>query len=177
MLSKKLIVIGLSRTGTTTIHQYLRSRHLVSLHYPSKAQLYDSRYDSISDLPASLYFKDLDKYWKKRCNFLYLTRPIEDWVESVLWKFGDKPIPPDPFHRELRERTYGSQLPTREALIDTYHKHEEQVFKYFKDRPKDLLTMSLFTDDQTKSLNTLCEFIGIKNNGIPFPHANKRKQK
>lgn len=177
MLKKKLIVIGLSRTGTTTIHQYLMSRHLVSIHYPNKRSLFSHQWDSISDLSAAAEFKKIDKYFKNRCNFLYLTRPIDDWVESVMWKFNDKPIPPDSFHRDMRKKVYGSQLPTREKFIDSYHKHEKEVYEYFKDRPEDLLTMSLFTSDQTESLNELCEFIGIKNNGMPFPHANKRKLK
>ncbi len=90
----KLIVAGLSRTGTTSIHLACEHIGLVSKHCeldkaswitkatPSSYRVYDD-VDVVSDLPVAVFFAELAQAYPE-ANVLLSVRPEDEWWASVL---------------------------------------------------------------------------------------------
>jgi len=168
---KKTHIIGLSRTGTTSVTNYLNERRIWVKHYPSYEELLNFRAEyGFSDIPAAVYFKDIDKI-HKGSKFVLTHRSKEKWVDSVLWKLKGKPSEVlNKYQKAMRVRIYGSADPNREELLLAYDHHLDDVRNHFKNRKHDLLEIDIFNE----SPENLCKFLDIKFDDKPFPHDNKR---
>jgi hypothetical protein len=72
----------------------------------------------------------------------------------------------------MRKWIYGVGCPegNEQIYLDRFNAHNDGVQAYFKDRPQDLLVMTLAGGD---GWERLCPFLGTKTLTTPFPHANK----
>lgn len=175
---KKIFCIGLSKTGTTSLHEAFRILGLNSVHHDimgtnikkiMEENIENGRkichslemYDVFTDFSANI---DKIKRIEKDCPkslFIFTTRDIKSWVKSKINhnKIYNMKHPANP--RKLNEENY-------KELFAKYHK---QVYSYFKGR-KDFLVMNICDGDGWEKL---CEFLGMKIPNEPFPYANKRR--
>jgi hypothetical protein len=167
----KIFGIGLSRTGTTSLHAALGILGFRSIHYPQLDRLYElvDDHDAASDTPVACSYRQLDaRYPGSR--FILTVRDFRAWLESTR-AFSDRPVPVEQWKREVRLRTYGVLEWDRSALLRAYHRHIEDVLEYFAHRPEALLLLDITAGEGWKPL---CAFLGEPVPGIDFPRENAR---
>jgi hypothetical protein len=179
-LKGKVIVVGAQRTGTTSMGVALLELGFTVLGTPSDEKIATSlmandstpaiaeaaKYDAFQDLPWAFLYQELDRAFPGS-KFILLIRDENSWLQSMLSHFG---------HTEtlMRRWAYGKPSPfeNEEAYLERFRRHYQEVRLYFKDRPDDLLEMSLTQGDGWEKL---CPFLGLPTPGKPFPRTNKSK--
>ena len=168
----KIFVIGLSKTGTTSLSEALEVLGYSSIHYP---KTFDeiAHYDSASDLFVAVNYQALDKKYPGS-KFILTTRPPEPWLESVK-RHIDKIVVPKAgtLAHELRVKGLGSAEFDAKKMAQALKDHSDSVSRYFKDRPDDLLIMNMPEDFNWEKL---CDFIEKEVPDRPFPRANIKSQ-
>lgn len=172
----KVICIGMHKTGTTTLglalidlgYKVLGARTDLAeilLDGNLEKALEEARpYNALQDVPWALLFKELDKKYPDS-KFILTEREESKWMNSVLNHFGDSDIP-------LHKWIYGTGIAkgNEDIYIAKYRNHHKEVKAYFKNRPNDLLTISLSEGDGWEKL---CGFLGHAIPNKNFPYANK----
>lgn len=183
-MALKILGVGMSRTGTTSLANALTMLGYNTLHWCPE-RLRDAmmlgtsrnwrRYDdvdAVTDLPAALFYRELlQAYPKAKC--ILTVRDVDEWFQSVRWLF-DKNIAKR-FHGTLLQEArvtqayaYGS-VPLNPILArKRYEDHNRLVQLHI---PADRL---LILDVQS-GWEPLCAFLGKPVPTVPFPHANRRK--
>jgi len=172
----KYFGIGLSRTGTTTLYSAFKRLGFKGVHYPQPKQLQVlDKYDFANDTPIPARFKRLDKKYPNS-KFIYTTRDVDSWLTSCSEYFGSEKAkyikPKYDFMSQYRLETYGVLDYDEDIFRMVYKEHDKNVRDYFKNRPDDLLIMSVSEGDGWEKL---IPFI-MKNDPfikMPFPHTNK----
>lgn len=166
--NNKIFGIGLSKTGTTSLSAALEILGISSIHYPRNLEEVD-KYLSASDLFIAINFKKLDKLYPGS-KFILTTRDKEEWLESVR-KHRKKLVVPKKgtFAYDMRKKMYGCVEYEPKKLIKAYDNHHNNVRKYFKNRPNDLLEMNITAGD---SWNQLCKFLRVSVPNADFPREN-----
>ena len=174
----KVFVIGLQKTGTTSV-QYalsllgyrvggtLRPGELtIPEGLLNKVIELSHRYDAAADHPWSLFFRELDAE-HPGSRFILTTRDPDHWYSSVCKHFGDT-------ENRMRTWIYGPGAPTenRERYIDRLLRHEREVREYFADRPGDLIEIEVA---RGHGWAEICPFIGKATPKRPFPRLNVAK--
>lgn len=169
----KVFCIGFHRTGTSSLGEALRMLGLrvcgsVATEDPDVASrvheiafaLLD-QYDAFEDNPWPVLWRELDAR-RPGSRFILTIRPADAWVRSVVRFFGEKTTP-------MREWIYGAGSPVgSEALYrERFERHTEEVLRYFRDRPGDLLVLKITEGDGWPEL---CSFLGRSIPEEPFPH-------
>ena len=177
----KIIIIGLPRTGTTSISVCLLEAGFKVAHTAfTKETFYLA--DVISDAPCFSDFKQLDQLFP-HSTFIYLEREITSWVPSIQ-RLLSKMAP----HLEAKAGHFSpvlkrsfmdtfntdcTQLLSDEHLINCYQQHQQGVKDYFRGRT-DLLSIDL---SKKESFQQLCDFLSLPFiSGQIFPHLNKGTQ-
>lgn len=121
------------------------------------------KFDAFQDNPWPILFKELDRSFPGS-RFILTTRPIDRWLSSVVKHFGKENTP-------MRKWIYGVGHPVghEKVYADRYEAHYAEVYNYFKERPKDLLTFPLTEGAGWKEL---CPFLGKQIPEAPFPKLN-----
>ena len=176
--SSKVFVVGLQKTGTTSIQYALSllgyrvggTLRAGDLTVPDGllAKVIDLsyRYDAVADHPWALFFRELDAE-HPGSKFILTTRDPDRWYASVCKHFGDT-------ENKMRTWIYGPGAPTenRDLYIDRLIQHERDVREYFANRPADLLEIEMA---QGHGWTEICPFI---NKPVPkqqFPRLNVAK--
>lgn len=179
-ISGKIIVVGAQRTGTTSLGEALLELGYSVLGTPAKDEVAQSllegdntialaeaaKYDALQDLPWVFLYQDLDKAFPGS-KFILLKRKEESWIKSMLTHFGHTDT-------QMRKWAYGAGTPlgNESMYLERFRLHYQEIQDYFKDRPEDLLEMSLSAGDGWEKL---CTFLGQAVPTKPFPRANKSK--
>jgi len=187
----KIIGVGLDKTGTTSLGVMLET-----LGYRIKGGWYNGiddllndnikrieeliDYDGYIELPFSIIYKELDKYFPNS-KFIYTTRKdAQSWVNSQINHFlnaGDKKL----FINYIKNcYGYDNPLIYEKELIEYYNNHDKGVKEYFKGRD-DFMIFSLEDGDGWEKL---CKFLDkpIIREKVPYlKHSDyslfeKRKQ-
>lgn len=163
--------IGLSRTGTQSLCEALRIlgyRQVV--HNPHFELL--PKMDGGADLGVVVFYKYLDfKFPGSR--FVLTVRPLEEWLSSVEYILGRYPATNHDDVAIMRRMTlYETVTYDRERLVSAYHRHREDVHRYFRDRPQDLLELDVVAG---AGWEKLCRFLGVPVPQQPFPKLNARR--
>ncbi|HEY0894084.1 MAG TPA: sulfotransferase [Cellvibrio sp.] len=178
----KLFIIGLPRTGTTSISVALLDYGFKVAHTAYTKRAFELA-DVISDAPCFADYKELDKLFPES-KFVYLDRALERWVPSMqmlLNKMLPELAPKSGYLNPVLKRcinTTFAPLTTenpldRQHLENCYRAHQHEVFRYFSTRD-DLLTLDISQQD---SLQRLLGFLGIESGSAnSFPHLNIGKQ-
>ena len=122
------------------------------------------RFDAFQDNPWPILFKELDQ----RCpgsRFVLTLRDTDDWLRSIVGHFGRR-------ESQMRRWIYGPGCPegNEQVYRERFERHNREVRDYFRDRPGDLLELSLARGDGWQQL---CPFLGLPVASVPFPHANR----
>lgn len=167
----KIFGIGLSRTGTTSLHHALEILGYRSIHYPPLDRIHEvlEDHDAASDTPVACIFRELDcRYPDSR--FILTVRDYRSWLASTKRFFGG-PMPHEEWRREVRLKTYGRLEWDRRAFLRAYHQHVETVLDYFEQRPGALLVLDIIGGE---GWEPLCDFLEVPVPHVPFPHENVR---
>lgn len=184
-MMSKVFIIGLPRTGTTSVSVALLEQGYKVAHQAFTKQAFELA-DVISDAPCFSDYKQLDKQFPG-AKFVYLDRPLDTWVPSMqmllsrmLVHLDDKTgrfnaILKRSFAHSFGVNRVDNPMDT-EHLIQSYHIHRSQVFDYFKGRG-DLLSIDI---SEPGSLSKLMNFLEADTDSsysdfqhLNFPHLNK----
>jgi hypothetical protein len=162
--------IGLGRTGTTSFCDSLRVlgyRNVI--HNPTFEEL--AGLDGAADNGCTVFYKYLD-YKFPGSKFVLLTRDLKPWLDSAEYIHGHKPIDrAEDVIIMRRMLLYETVVYDKKKFIETYHRHHEDVRRYFASRPGDMLEMDITKGDGWEKL---CPFLELPIPDQPFRNANKR---
>jgi len=163
--------IGLGRTGTKSFCESLRLIGYQNvIHNPTFEQLRLA--DGGADNGVTIYYKYLD-YKYPGSKFVLTVRGLGDWLESMRYITEQNPVTSRDMDEQIKRRmlVYESVSFDREKFVDAYARHHDDVRRYFRDRPDDLLEMNIIGG---QGWETLCPFLGIAAPHAAFPHLHKR---
>lgn len=177
----KLFIIGLPRTGTTSISVALLNYEFKVAHTAFTKRAFELA-DVISDAPCFCDYKELDKLFPGS-KFVYLERFLDSWIPSIqmlLKKMLPELAPKSGYLHPVLKRSFNTTFSLsaanpldEEHLKARYLDHQRSVFDYFACR-HDFLTLDV---SQTNSLQMLLEFLDISDRkAINFPHVNIGRQ-
>jgi len=183
-LPTRVFGIGMHKTGTTSLDKAFGILGINSHHWGTanwardvwqqvtldgRSTLVDQHY-AFCDLPFTILFRQLDKAYPGS-KFILTVRPEHDWLRSVE-RHWDPAVNPHrkfwdiaPFTHKMHQLLYGCKTPDRATFAKRYHRHNAEVWEYFKDRPGDLLTYHL-----GDGWNKLCWFLDRPAPSVPYPH-------
>jgi hypothetical protein len=175
----KLFIIGLPRTGTTSISVSLLDYDFSVAHTAFTKHAFELA-DVISDAPCFSDYRQLDGLFP-RSKFVYLQRDIDQWLPSIrmlLTKMADNIQPKTGSFNPVLKRSFYQIFGALDAadaysddhLSQCYSEHQAQVLAYFEGRD-DLLKLDI---NDANSLSILLDFIGIENQvSRGLPHLNR----
>ena len=173
----KLFIIGLPRTGTTSVSVALLDSGFKVAHTAFTQRTFELA-EVFSDTPCYCDYRQLDRLFPNS-KFVYLDRDIELWIPSVqmlLTKMQNNlsteghfnPIMKRCFNQTFELRTTNEPL-SADHLSHCYKQHQGQVFEYFTERG-DFLSLDV---SKPGSLSSLLNFLGLENTDqLNFPHVN-----
>ncbi|MES2675839.1 MAG: sulfotransferase family protein [Pseudomonadota bacterium] len=178
----KLFIIGLPRTGTTSVSVALLEYGFKVAHTAYTKRAFELA-DVISDAPCFCDYQQLDALFPDS-KFVYLDRALDNWVPSMqmllkkmLANLDQKNGHFNPVLKRSFNTTF-SLLTTSDPLHEQhlatcYRKHQQQVFDYFATR-EDFLKIDVSCNE---SLKKLLIFLNVTTEGIvEFPRLNVGKQ-
>ena len=181
----KLFIIGLPRTGTTSISVALLEYGFKVAHTAYTKRAFELA-DVISDAPCFSDYQQLDQLFPGS-KFIYLDRALEKWIPSMQMLLNKMLVPLDPqtgyFNPILKRsftKTFGLSSVTDplndQHLTSCYLEHQKDIFTYFDGRD-DFLTIDI---SASNSLSTLLTFLDISTHNLPiekrqFPRLNVGK--
>jgi len=180
-INPKIFIIGLPRTGTTSISVAMLELGFKVAHTAFTKHAFELA-DVISDAPCFADYQQLDILFPNS-KFIYLQRDLSLWIPSMqrlLNKMAEHLLPKTGHFSPVLKRafsiTFGDKLHTscsEEHLSNCYLKHQQQVQDYFKERDN-LLNINL--SDKNSYLK-LCDFLSLTcDKELGFPHLNKGQQ-
>jgi hypothetical protein len=130
-------------------------------------QPHEASFDAMTDLPVARFYQDLDRSFPES-KFILTIRDEEQWLESCERFFA---VGNNRFFKWQQVNTdmYGSPEYDRNLFKAALLKHQEEVMKYFENRPQDLLVLDITNGD---GWSQLCPFLGINAPEFQFPKAN-----
>ncbi len=174
----KIIGVGFQKTGTSTLREALKilgyrvkdttPRALVPILRGNfgKIRRILHEYDAMEDTPWYMIYQELDRMYPGS-KFILTIRDADSWFTSVAKHIGDLRAA---HHEWIYGRGKGLPKEDREHTISVYNKHNEEVIRYFKVRPDDLLVLNFTQGDRWEKL---CDFLGKDIPDVPFPHYNR----
>lgn len=178
----KLFIIGLPRTGTTSISVALLDYGYKVAHTAYTKCAFELA-DVISDAPCFSEYKQLDVLFPNS-KFVYLDRALEKWLPSMqmlLNKMLPELNPKSGYLNPVLKYSFNNifSLSTttdplqKEHLWLCYLNHQKQVLEYFSNRD-DFLKIDINQDGSFKMLLDFLDIHAIETNN--FPHLNVGKQ-
>lgn len=189
---QKVFGVGLSRTGTKSLTSALDILGYTVAHHPADEITFQELvtgtyqlsilnrggFDGLTDLIPAAFYPQLDRAYP-HSKFILTTRDKESWLEAMERHWMEKPILEDipgketkmKMRRFLRAATYGTYTFSRERLAYVYDMHHENVRRYFRDRPDDLL---IFNVCDGEGWQPLCPFLGLPLLQDTFPHIRSK---
>lgn len=178
----KVFCLGMSKTGTTSLHAALQVLGLRSCHHVHRGrrgrQLIEEAvgrgddplaampgYDAYSDMGLYDHLEQLDR-WHPGARWVDTVRDPEPWVRSLV-AHNERRMAAG----EVEDRDVGPAA--QERWLDERRRVEATIAAFFADRPGDLLTMDVVGGDGWEAL---CPFLGLPAPDEPFPHRNRRPE-
>ncbi|MBZ0171857.1 MAG: hypothetical protein K8E66_05710, partial [Phycisphaerales bacterium] len=169
-------VVGLNRTGTTSLAHALCRLGYPNLHYPNASFMIRGdrsifrEWRGGSDIPVAAFYQKLDEDYPAS-KFILSTRDQGSWLRSVISHFERVPRDLDQTDSGLiRKKVYGHVRPTPEQFSAAWDRHHAAVRAYFRVRPNDLIEMDITRGD---GWARLCPFLGVPVPADPYPNANR----
>ena len=174
----KIIGIGLSRTGTTSLHRILeavgfKSKHGVLELFSEPNWETANKYDSLIDTPIPLIFEKIDARFPD-CKFILTTRDVDLWIRSMKWMFTHGKVIWDWSNmvHEYHKSLYHTRRFNEAILRERWFAYHARVQEYFRERPEDLMKIDI---DDGFDISELCQWLGVPEIDIPPPRLNMRR--
>lgn len=178
--TEKIFIIGLPRTGTTSLCSTFLSLGYKVAHtaYIEKAF---REAQVIADTPIFHCYPYLDANYPN-AKFIYLERNLESWIPSIkqlLLRMYKNVVREDGGFNPMIKKCFSEifspftleNIQSDNFLLKQYHQHQQVVYDYFQGREQDLLTLNL-TDP--KAMQNLLTFLNINSEITHFHHLNKQ---
>jgi hypothetical protein len=181
----KVFGIGLSRTGTTSLHSALTALGYNSLHWVNDitGNLIHSPdyplFDAFSDISVSHQFEWLYHSFPNS-KFVLTWRNPDSWVKSISRHYRDAHDIGSP--RELMDREDRSKFDYKSAAVSmnlygqhrdwrsAFESYHDRVDAFFKDKPQHRFLKLKITEGE--GYNELCPFLGLEIKRHAFPDRN-----
>ena len=173
----KILVVGLSKTGTTSLHDAFSHLGINSIHYPQFYRSVDNslefnwhwkfeRSRAFSDIPVVVFLDELvEKY--PNSYIVYTSRDKVTWLESCRKHFDSPAI--NPIGNALRLKVYGCPIFDFGKFSDVYDQHTKMIKERFKNHPR-FVEVKL---EQKDKWSDLCTLLKVPIPTVDYPHANK----
>ena len=183
-LPTRVFGIGLHKTATTSLDKALKILEFDSAHWKSahwaraiwqemmtegRSPTLERHY-ALCDLPIPLLYWQLDQAYPGS-RFILTIRAERKWLESVRrhWSHDHNRFRgqwnSDHFTHKIHREIYGQRNFDAELFINRYRRHNEEVQRYFKDRPSDLLVMNM----ESAGWPELCGFLQQPVPDVAYP--------
>jgi hypothetical protein len=190
IIPTRIFGIGMHKTGTTSLHQALSILGYDSGHWDTPrwakriweemkgdkhSRTIENHY-AVCDLPIPLLYKELDETYVGS-KFILTIREDVDWLASVRDHWNPRhnkwreTWDNDCFTHRVHNLIYGRKSFDATVFLERYRRHNAEVIEHFKDRPENLLVLSLEDKDPWKKI---CNFLGHDIPEQPYPMANKK---
>ena len=185
-LQPKVFGIGFHRTGTTSLARALRrigyrvqrgfgyNKPNKKIRIPEPVTIdkvasvgisMAKFYDGFADNPWPLLYRELDEAFPGS-KFILTIRDPQKWIESAVRHFGMNTGP----RMDLIYETPGFRIAeNRQAALDRFLRHNDDVQRYFEDRTSKFLVWDLESEPNWRNV---CNFLGVPEPSTPFPHLN-----
>ena len=175
----KVFVIGLPRTGTTSVCVSLLALGYRVAHTAYTKHSFDLA-DAVADAPVFADYPQLDRLFPES-KFIYLERNEAEWLPSIaslLSRLWPKLDPDAGRYNPIIRRSYFqvfaplncNTLADSQHLLNCYRRHRQQAIRYFEERPQDFLRLDIQHSD---SLARMADFLGKSPQCDDFPHLNR----
>lgn len=152
MTTTKIFIIGLPRTGTTSICAALLNLGYTVAHTAYTQRTFDQA-QVIADTPIFNDFTLLDIKYPNSL-YIYLTRDLALWlpsIEQLLKRMSHNLLRDDGGFNPIIKRCYfdvfspftNENISSAAFLTQRYLKHQTKVEQYFENRPQQLLTIDV----------------------------------
>ena len=185
MNKQKIFIIGLPRTGTTSVCSTMLDLGYTVAHTAYVQKAFDDA-QVIADTPIFNDYQKLDKTYPNS-QFIYLSREPSKWVPSIkqlLQRMAINVMRTDGGFNPAIKRCFtdiftpftSNNIASEDFLLSCYKKHQSEVLTYFKQREHDLLTIDI---SDRKSYSSLLNFLDINTEQESihfegdFPQLNK----
>ncbi|TWX51711.1 sulfotransferase [Colwellia hornerae] len=181
MNSTKIFIIGLPRTGTTSICAAMLELGYTVAHTAYTQTTFDNA-QVIADTPIFVDFKRLDSFYPDS-KFIYLTREPQKWLPSIkqlLQRMYINVTRDDGGFNTIIKRCYQrtfspftlDNIADDDFLALCYQRHSNEVGQYFIGRQQDLLTIDI---SQSASYQKLLSFLSLAqgNESASFERLNR----
>ena len=179
--SSKIFIIGLPRTGTTSLCALMLDLGYKTAHTAfTRYSFYEA--EVIADTPVYCDYRQLDVLFPGS-KFIYLDRAESQWLPSIsrlLVRMAPRLARKDGFHPVMQRcfNTVFSPLTIDSAqdevhLSFCYRRHREQVLDYFCQQPHRLLSVDIVSPNALPSLQA---FLGLPLSEQAMPHLNQGKK-
>ena len=175
----KIFIIGLPRTGTTSVCASLLELGFSVAHTAYTQQTF-SQAQAIADTPIFNDFALLDSAYPNS-KFIYLTRELTLWLPSIqqlLQRMAANLLRNDGGFNPIIKRCYlntftpftVTNINNMEFLERCYQQHQKQVLQHFQACPEKLLTIDI---SQVNAYQQLCRFLLLPEKQERFQAMNK----
>ncbi len=170
-----MFAIGLNKTGTTSLHEALRTLGYRSCHWlgdefsETTSALIDAggplQFEAYTDVASIVErYHELDRRFPSAA-FILTVRNLDDWLASRARHVGLNRAENAASGRVRHTWTVVDPAAWRTERI----MHHEAVLRYFKDKPDKLLVMDICGGD---GWSKLCSFLNCPEPTQPFPHVD-----
>jgi hypothetical protein len=190
----KVFGIGLSKTGTTSLHEALKLLGYRSEHYPIEMLTLNAgklginfhqvmEWDALTDTPIARFYKELDLAFPG-AKFILTIRDMEGWLRSCRRHFDNwfylldhdaiKRQSVIKESRQLHTDIYNTLKFDETKFAEAYNRHLSAVESYFNGRTQDFIIMNICNGD---GWERLCPFLGSAIPDTLFPWFNNAYNK
>ncbi|GHE87782.1 sulfotransferase [Thalassotalea profundi] len=165
--TEKIFIIGLPRTGTTSVCAAMLNLGFTVAHTAYTQSTFDKA-QVIADTPIFNDYQLLNNTYPNS-RFIYLTRDLPLWLPSIrqlLMRMSKNLVRDDGGFNPIIKRCYlntfapftEENINSNDFLTECYLKHQAQVQQYFKQSPQQLLTINI---SQTGAFQQLLHFLEL----------------
>ena len=170
MPCKKIFIIGLPRSGTTSICSAMLELGFTVAHTAYTQKTFDDA-QVIADTPIFADYQQLDSFYPNS-KFIYLSRDLDKWIPSIkqlLQRMYVNVTRDDGGFNTIIKRCYQKTFSpfTPDNIEDDaflsrcYSQHLNEVNQYFAERSQDLLTIDISVIDSYEALLDFLSLQGI----------------
>lgn len=163
----KIFIIGLPRTGTTSVCAAMLDLSLKVAHTAYTQKTFEQA-QVIADTPIFCDYQILDSYYPNSL-FIYLERATHLWLPSIkqlLARMQKNILRADGGFNPTIKRCYQQiftpfteeNIQDDNFLLECYQQHQNNVKAYFEKRPQDLLSIDI---SEGHSYAQLLSFLGL----------------
>jgi hypothetical protein len=168
MSHEKIFIIGLPRTGTTSICAAMLELGYKVAHTGYTQKTFDNA-QVIADTPIFADYKQLDRFYPNS-KFIYLAREPDKWIPSIkqlLQRMYVNVTRDDGGFNTIIKRCYqktfspftSKNIEDDKFLAECYLQHRHEINQHFAERSQDLLTIDISATD---SYDKLLSFLSLQ---------------